>query len=65
MTHKLSGKDRTYALGGELGSKAAAGELLIGESPAQSAELGTSKLDKLTVELKGKSEPMDVWIMQL
>lgn len=46
-----------------LGSKAAAGELLISESTAQRAELDTSTLEKRTVALKGKSEPMEVWVM--
>lgn len=48
-----------------LGSKAAAGELLISESTARGAELDTSQLEKRTVALKGKSEPMDVWVMRV
>jgi len=48
-----------------LASQAASGELLISESTAQKAEVDTSNLEKRTLELKGKSEPMDVWVLRV
>lgn len=48
-----------------LGSVAAAGEVVISESTAQLAELDTAGLESRTLELKGKSEPIDVWVMQV
>jgi adenylate cyclase len=46
-----------------LASQAAAGEILLSESTVRKAELDTTGLEKRTVELKGKSQPMDVWVM--
>jgi adenylate cyclase len=48
-----------------LASNAAAGEVLLSQSTVQKAELDTSILEKRTVELKGKSEAMDVWVMRV
>lgn len=46
-----------------LASQAAAGEILLSESTAQKADLDTASLEKRTLELKGKDQPMDVWVM--
>lgn len=48
-----------------LASQAAAGEVVISESAALKAGLDTTNLEKRTLELKGKSEPMDVWVMRV
>jgi adenylate cyclase len=48
-----------------LASKAGAGEALLSESTVQKAGMDPSDLGKRTVELKGKSEPMDVWVMRV
>jgi adenylate cyclase len=47
-----------------LGSQAAVGEILISERTASEADVDTSNLEKRTLELKGKREPMDVWVMR-
>ncbi len=46
-----------------LASKAAAGEIVLSESTVHKADLDTSGLEKRTLELKGKSQPVDVWVM--
>ena len=46
-----------------LASQAAAGEILLSESTAQKADLDTTSLEKRTLELKGKGQPMDAWVM--
>ena len=48
-----------------LGSQAAAGEVLVSEVAAQKAGLDTSQLAKRRLELKGKREPMDVWVLRV
>jgi len=48
-----------------LASQAKTGEILISESTAQKAEIDTTNLEKRTLELKGKSAPMDVWVMNV
>ncbi|MDK1030100.1 MAG: adenylate/guanylate cyclase domain-containing protein [Anaerolineae bacterium] len=48
-----------------LGSKAAAGGIVISVSTALKAGLDTSDLERRTLELKGKSEPMDIWVMRV
>jgi adenylate cyclase len=48
-----------------LSSKAAAGEIVISESTALEAGMDTSNLEKRSLELKGKSKPMDVWVMRV
>ncbi len=45
-----------------LASQAAAGEVVISDSTVRKAGLDTAGLEKRTVELKGKSQPMDVWV---
>ena len=48
-----------------LATQARAGEIVISESTAQEAGLDTTDLEKRTLELKGKSAPMDVWVMRI
>lgn len=48
-----------------LGSQAAAGEAVLSESTVQMAGLDTTGLEKRTLTLKGKSEPVDVWVMKV
>lgn len=48
-----------------LASHAAAGEIVISESTAKQAKLDTTKLEKRTLELKGKSEAVDVWAIKV
>lgn len=45
-----------------LASQAAAGEIVASKAAYQSAGLDTSGLSSRTLELKGKQEPIDVWI---
>jgi adenylate cyclase len=46
-----------------LASNAATGEALISESTARKAGLDTSQLELRSLALKGKREPMNVWVM--
>jgi adenylate cyclase len=46
-----------------LASQAAAGEIVLSENTVRKAGLETSDLEKRTLELKGKSQPIDVWVM--
>ncbi len=48
-----------------LASNAAAGEIMLTESTVAGAGLDAAGLEKRTLDLKGKSEPMDVWVMTL
>jgi adenylate cyclase len=48
-----------------LASMAAAGEVVLSESTVQRAGLDTTGLEKRTLALKGKSKPMDVWVMSI
>lgn len=48
-----------------LASQAAAGEVVLSQSTVQKASLDTTRLDKRTLTLKGKSEPMNVWVMSV
>ena len=48
-----------------LASQAAAGEVVISKSTALKAGIDTNKLEKRTLDLKGKSEPIDVWVMRV
>ncbi|MEJ2304409.1 MAG: adenylate/guanylate cyclase domain-containing protein [Anaerolineales bacterium] len=48
-----------------LASQAAAGEAILSVSTVQKAGVENSNLEKRTVELKGKSEPLDVWVMRV
>ena len=48
-----------------LASQAATGEALLGESTVRKAGLDTAGLERRTLALKGKSEPMVVWVMKV
>lgn len=48
-----------------LASQAAAGEVVISKSTALKAGIDTNKLEKRTLELKGKSELIDVWVLRV
>lgn len=48
-----------------LSSKAKDGEILISESAHISAGLDLGNLEKRSLELKGKSEPVEVWVMRV
>jgi adenylate cyclase len=43
-----------------LASQAAAGEIVLSQSTVSQAALDTARLERRTLELKGKTEPMDV-----
>ena len=46
-----------------LASTAKAGEILISQFAAEKAELDTAGLEKRSLELKGKTETVDVWVL--
>jgi adenylate cyclase len=46
-----------------LASQAAAGEVVLSESTVRKARLDTAGLEQRTLALKGKSQPMAVWVM--
>ena len=48
-----------------LGSEAAAGELIISDRTVNRAGVRTYGFERRTVDLKGKSEPMDVWVIHV
>lgn len=48
-----------------LATQAATGEIVISKATAEKAEIDTTNLEKRTLDLKGKSEPMDVWVMRV
>ena len=48
-----------------LSTKAGKGEILISESAYESSGLELGDLDKRSLELKGKSEPADVYVMRV
>lgn len=48
-----------------LASRASAGEIIISESTFHKAGIGAENLDQRTLELKGKSEPMDAWVIRV
>ncbi|HSS99607.1 MAG TPA: adenylate/guanylate cyclase domain-containing protein [Terriglobales bacterium] len=48
-----------------LASAAGPGELLVSDQMAKRAELGTAGLEKRSLELKGKSEPVHVWVVRV
>lgn len=48
-----------------LASQAAAGEVVLSESTVRKADLEKTDMEKRTLVLKGKGEPMDVWVMQV
>lgn len=48
-----------------LASQAAAGEVVLSENTVRKAGLEKTDMEKRTLVLKGKSEPMDVWVMRV
>jgi len=48
-----------------LASQAAAGEIVLSESTVRKASLDRDDLEKRTLALKGKSQPIDVWVMRV
>ncbi len=48
-----------------LASQAAAGEIVISKSSTKKAGIDTTDLEMRTLELKGKSEPMEVWVIRV
>ncbi len=46
-----------------LATKAATGEIVISDHAAQKAQIDTSSLEKRSLDLKGKRELMDVWVV--
>lgn len=46
-------------------SQAAAGEILLSDSTLQKSGVDSSNLEKRRLELKGKSEAQDVWVMRI
>jgi len=48
-----------------LASNAAAGEIVLSASTVAEAGLDGAGLEKRTLALKGKSEPMDVWVLRV
>lgn len=48
-----------------LASAAATGEIVLSESTVHNAAIDTTHLEHRQLELKGKSEPADVWVMTL
>jgi adenylate cyclase len=45
-----------------IASRAGAGELLVSEMTAEAAGLDTSGLERRTLELRGREQPLDVWV---
>jgi adenylate cyclase len=45
-----------------IASMAGAGELLVSEMTAEAAGLDTSGLERRTLELRGREQPLDVWV---
>lgn len=48
-----------------LASAAKAGEILVSQPMAERAKLETDGLEKRSLELKGKTEPVDVWVLKI
>lgn len=48
-----------------LASMAGAGEIVLSESTARRAAVDTTHLEHQSLELKGKSEPVEAWVMTL
>jgi adenylate cyclase len=62
---ELTALGDTVNTASRLASQAAAGEIVISENTAQKAGIDTTNLEMRTLELKGKSKPMDVWVMRV
>lgn len=48
-----------------LASQADSGEILLSNSTVEHAKVDTQNLERRELELKGKSEPQDVWVMKV
>jgi adenylate cyclase len=48
-----------------LASLAKTGEILISDEAAQNAEIDTKNLEKRQLDLKGKSEPVTAWVINV
>jgi adenylate cyclase len=48
-----------------LANHAATGEVVLSDSTVEKSGMDTTGLERRTLELKGKSEPMDVWVMNV
>jgi adenylate cyclase len=48
-----------------LASQAAAGEIVLSESTVRQAALDSADLERRELALKGKKEPMEVWVMKV
>lgn len=62
---ELTALGDTVNTASRLASQAASGEIVISENTAQKAGIDTASLEKRTLELKGKSAPLDVWVMRV
>lgn len=62
---ELTALGDTVNVASRLVSQAAAGEIVISERTVRKAGIDTANLHKRRLELKGKSAPMDVWVMQV
>jgi adenylate cyclase len=60
---QLSALGDAVNVAARLASQAAEGEIVLSESTVRQAALDTTDLEKRTLTLKGKSEPIDVWVM--
>ena len=48
-----------------LGSEAGAGEILVSASAAAAADLSTAGLEARSLDLRGRSEPIDTWVVSI
>lgn len=62
---ELTALGDTVNTASRLASQASAGEIIISMSTAHKEGINLSNLEKRTLELKGKREPMDTWVMQV
>lgn len=62
---ELTALGDTVNTASRLASQAGAGEIVISRSAAQKAGIDTVNLETRTLELKGKREPLDVWVMRV
>jgi adenylate cyclase len=62
---EITGLGDEVNIAARLASQAAAGEIVLSESTVSKAALDTSGLEKRTLELKGKSQPFDVWVIKV
>jgi class 3 adenylate cyclase len=62
-TTRLGGRGDAVNVASRLASQAEAGELILSESAVASSGIDADNLERRTLELKGKNEPMDVWVM--